>query len=130
MRSINGLLAFVAIGIASQVLASDPPAAPTKNASPVSTTAPPAATSTSASASVAATSGGGTESQIKTLRASGYKPETHNGQTLWCRHEAQVGTRFEKKTCGTADDLEQQTKESQDMVTRVQQKNVFNPKSN
>ncbi|HEY1313233.1 MAG TPA: hypothetical protein VGE92_05120 [Steroidobacteraceae bacterium] len=141
MRSINSLLILLSIGgVASQALAADPPSPPAQNATAAATPAAPAVSSASTSpatpaaaptaAKTDAATSGSTETQVKTLRAAGYKPETHNGQTLWCRREAQIGTRFETKSCGTADDLERQTKESQDMTARVQQKNVFNPKSN
>jgi hypothetical protein len=128
MRSINGLLILLSAGVASQALAADPPSPPTQNATAVTTAAPPPVAAPSPAKTDAATSNGGSESQIKTLRSAGYKPETRNGQTLWCRRETQLGTRFETKNCGTADDLERQTKEAQDVATRVQQKNVYNPK--
>jgi hypothetical protein len=139
MRSINGLLILLSVGIASQALAADPPAPPAQNAAAATTSAAPSAPAAATAAAAptaaptaaktdAATSNGGTEAQVKTLRSAGYKPEKHNGQTLWCRRETQLGTRFATKSCGTAEDLERQTKESQDMATRVQQKNVYNPK--
>ena len=141
MRSINGLLILLSAGVASQALAADPPAPPAQSAAAATTSAAPPTSAAATAPAVptaaptaaktdAATNNGRTETQVKTLRSAGYKPEMHNGQTLWCRRETQVGTRFEKKTCGTADELEQLTKESQEMVTRVQQKNVFSPKSN
>jgi len=41
----------------------------------------------------------------KRLRALGYKPEIRNDKKYYCRREAPLGSRFETKICGTAEQL-------------------------
>jgi hypothetical protein len=59
---------------------------------------------------------------MKAMRAAGYKPEVHNGRTLFCRSEPQIGTRFESKTCGDAAEIERSTRNSQELAERIQSK--------
>jgi hypothetical protein len=123
MRLIQMTLIFLCMGgIGAQAIADDPPA----------TTAPASAASTDAAKPSANNdaSKGATPEQDKLLRAAGYKPQTRDGHTLYCRNESTIGTRFQSKVCGTAADLAEQTRQSQEMTGSIQRKNVFNPKGN
>jgi hypothetical protein len=42
------------------------------------------------------------DEQLKQILAKGYRPEGKGDKVLYCRKEAQVGTRFETKTCRTS----------------------------
>jgi hypothetical protein len=96
-------------------------------------TSPPAQTSQASSAPASATApavavnaaadtakDGDQEGQVKRLRAMGYRPKMVNGTTMYCRGEAVLGSRFEKQRCGTADDLDKATRNSQDTVGDIQ----------
>jgi hypothetical protein len=143
MRIKMGLLAVVSVGALSQGFAMDPPAAPassatTSTATTTSNTETPATTSSTtepASAAKSATSAKGTgnatqvnlvagdadaEAKLKQLKAAGYRPEMKNGQVIFCRKEQQLGSRFDKKACDTAENLERQMKAGQDLTAKRQ----------
>jgi hypothetical protein len=80
-------------------IAADPPA--TTQAQSPSTPGEPSKPASSVTSSLTPAS----EAQVRVLRLQGYKPETRNGQTVYCRKEAQLGTRLETKTCSSAADL-------------------------
>jgi hypothetical protein len=125
MRRTTAFSMFVFVGAASSALA-DEPAVPANQVQPASAAAATAAAS-SASAADAAKTEPTTKSdvspeQMKAFRKAGYKPEVRNGQTLFCRKEAQLGTRFESKVCGTAADIERSTANSQELAERIQTK--------
>ncbi len=123
MRFVAGLLISLS-SIVSQAVATEPPT----SAQPGQTA--PAAASTTAPNSTAktdpATKGGASESQAKLLRAAGYKAEVRNGQTIYCRKEAQLGSRFESKVCGTADELERLTVKSKEAIDKAQRERMTN----
>lgn len=129
-------LLMLCLGVASQALAADPPAPSSTAVQPV-----PAATATPASASVPAAapapesqkSDSGSKSdvtpaQMKALRMAGYKPVVRDGETLFCRTEPVLGSRLEKKVCGTAADIERSTQNSQELAERIQTKAYVNAK--
>lgn len=143
MRRIMGFLMSACVGAGSYALAADPPVSPNQvetgqpapaagvaaATSPAAAT-PPATVSAPATA-VAADSSAKSEptsksdvtpAQLKDFRQAGYKPEVRNGQTYFCRKEAQLGTRFESKTCGTAAEIEHATASSQELAERIQTK--------
>jgi hypothetical protein len=116
----------------SQALAADPPSAP---AAPAQTQSPPATKpepDTSASAATSAppaaaaavkTDAGGPVSadELKRLRAEGYRQEmTPAGDTVYCRKEAQVGTRIETKMCATWLQIQQMHSEASEWTQRLQ----------
>ena len=68
--------------------------------------------------------------QLKRFHAAGYKPEVHDGQVVFCRNEAVLGTRFEKKVCTTAHLLEQQIAKAQDTLSTAQRNGTIMPRSN
>ncbi len=39
------------------------------------------------------------DADLKQILAKGYRPEAHGDKVLYCRSEAEVGTRFKTKTC-------------------------------
>ena len=39
------------------------------------------------------------DAELKQILAKGYRPEPHGDGVVYCRSEAQVGTRFKTKTC-------------------------------
>lgn len=135
MRTQSRILASIAFGLAvfagSWVWADEPakPAgsdaqAPTQ---PATTSAPPMAKTDAVPA--AATAAGtraadpGLAAEVKHLMARGYRPETHNGNTVYCHKEAPLGSRFEKKTC-TTPELSAKTREnSRDDLTSAQKDN-------
>jgi hypothetical protein len=61
-----------------------------------------------------------TPEQAKVFRSAAYKTEVRNGITYYCRKEAQLGTRFETKVCGTADEIRRSTASSQELVSTIQ----------
>jgi len=56
----------------------------------------------------------------KQLIARGYKLEVRQGQRYFCRKEPQIGSRFEVKTCDTAQSIEARRIESQEAVRVIQ----------
>lgn len=67
------------------------------------------------------------DERAKALRSAGYRPEVRNGETLYCRREAVLGTRLEKKVCGSAEEIELSTRNSQELANRIQQKAFSKP---
>ena len=126
MKKSVRILAILIAGVATQVLADEPQAAPTEPASPPALAAP--AAEASADASEAATKPTRiyledktlTNEEIKQLFSQGYKPVGRNGQVYYCRNEAKTGSRFMSMTCKTADQMKQLARESRDMLTAKQ----------
>jgi hypothetical protein len=62
--------------------------------------------------------------QTKRLRSQGYKPEVHNGRTVFCRKETQLGSRFEGKVCGTADEVDKAALNGKEVTEAIQRDTV------
>jgi hypothetical protein len=135
MRKLIGLLAVISVAGVSPVFATDPP--------PAATTSTPAKTEPSADAKTTSTPtkpvdgqvklvAGDAEAdkQLKRLKAAGYKPEVRGGEVVFCRKEAVLGSRFEKKICNTADALEQQMNNAQEMASQAQRNSTLSPRGN
>jgi hypothetical protein len=45
------------------------------------------------------------EEKIKKYGTRGYKPQVHNGNTVYCREEVSLGSRFKTQQCRTYDQL-------------------------
>ena len=60
----------------------------------------------------------------KRLRNLGYKPEKRHGETIYCRSEMVLGTRFPSKVCGTADQLDQITNDDKDALQTLQRRQI------
>ena len=115
------LFVSLCVGVLSQALAAEPqlpiaaqPKAASSLASTVATTTWPTANVTKTPKATAL------EAQTRRLRRHGYKPEVHDGTTLFCRKEAVVGSRFESKFCGTAEDIDKDTQDGKDLTETVQ----------
>ena len=65
--------------------------------------------------------GGPTEAEIKQMRGRGYKPVTHNGTTLFCRAEGEIGTHFQRTRCSTLDELRAAELSGKEYVDSIQQ---------
>jgi hypothetical protein len=143
------LLALMALGAGGLALAADP--APTQqseraampatvvtdSASPApsaKTTAPalpsasspassqPAATKTTAAAALSA--------DEQRLIAKGYKPQMRNGEKIYCRREAPLGSRIsDVQHCGTVSQLATATQDGKDYVEKTQ-RTQLNPAGN
>jgi hypothetical protein len=125
MRVAPIFLTLVCSTLASFALADTPVVAETSTAT---ATPAPAATTTAVTTSVATTTEQAakpevTDAQIKEMRSAGYKMETRKGtgQTVFCKSQAQIGTRFESKVCGSYDDLKRVTVNSQEFTSKMQQ---------
>jgi hypothetical protein len=108
-----------------ETAAPEPAAAPVPDQSAVANAA-----ATSSTAAAPATPSGAklaptNDARDKRLRAMGYRPELRHGETFYCRREAVVGSRFESTVCGSADDLEHVTTDSQDTMNQMQQHQVY-----
>jgi hypothetical protein len=133
MRKLIGLLAVLAVVSVSPAFATDPPAATT------ATTATPAKTDQSASKGITAQTNDGkivkliagddaADKQLARLKAAGYKAEMHGEELVFCRREAQLGSRFERKVCSTADAIENQATLAQELTERTQRMGVNQPR--
>jgi hypothetical protein len=128
MRLINSVPALLAAFAMSQSFADEPspsPAAPAATAPATSA----AATAATAAAAADAAKAADLEAQTKKMKALGYKPEVQNGQTVYCRREQVLGTRFDKKMCGTAEDLARQAEQSKEQLEHVQRQGAAVPRS-
>jgi hypothetical protein len=148
MRMMVGLFTVLSVGALSQAMATDPPAEAPKAATSTSapaTTAPAAASTSPATTDKATgTSTDGTrqvklvagdeaaDARLKKLRAAGYRAEMHGKDLVFCRKEAVVGSRFEKKVCNSADELDNQMANGRDLVENTQRNGLGlgNPKGN
>jgi hypothetical protein len=130
MKTLILLLVSLCVGTLSQSFAADapPPSPQAVPAQPVS--AAPVA-GTLSTVSTPAASAAKTEdpaavrfaAQTKRLRAMGYKPEVHNGVTLFCRYETRLGSRFEVPNCQEGDIIEKEAQDSKDVMQKVQRQN-------
>jgi hypothetical protein len=132
MRVAVGLFGVLFTGVLSQALAADPQPAPPASVAPAeqqSATAPAAAQTTAAASSDSATikppvTVVGTKPELtpqeKDLLARGYKLEMRHGDKYFCRREQQIGSRFEVKSCDTAQSIEARRADSQEALRVIQ----------
>jgi hypothetical protein len=71
------------------------------------------ATQTSGVSTIAAASRDQVPDTVKQALAAGYKPVVKDGNTLYCREEAVIGTRFPKQRCVSAEQLDDAVKQAQ-----------------
>jgi hypothetical protein len=136
MRSNYIVLAVaLSVSVASMAWSADEPAPPATApatqpaAQPAAQAAPaaqPAASSTSTeaaaktpakeTATAADNKNSEADAQEKHLLASGYKKKTRNGETVYCRKEIPLGSRFEKERCGSAQEMELQAQQARDLM--------------
>jgi hypothetical protein len=141
MRSSFFMAVALLCGASSASWADEP--TPTSPTSPASATpaqpgnaAPASATSTLSAAAPATAEAPsakpgsgkdpGTEQQKRMMLARGYKQETRDGVTRYCRMEGSLGTRFETKHCATAEEMDAATQNGQDFYNSI--KNYGIPK--
>jgi len=145
MRTAAALMTVLLTGAVSLALATEPPpmspstgqaapapadqqsastggqqSAPTPAAQ---TTAPaPASDSTSIKppVTVVSTKPGELTPQEKEIVSRGYKLEIRHGERYFCRREQQIGSRFETKSCDTAQSIEAHRQESQEVLRTIQ----------
>ena len=126
MRLVSSLYIFLACATLPALAAAQAQSAPatTPTTQPSSTTqtpSPTASTTTPASSSSAhpANPKELTDAEKK-LISSGYRLEVHNGEKTFCRREIVVGSHFEKKVCGTADQLAASRQTSREVIESTQ----------
>lgn len=150
MRAAAGFLTVLCIGALSQALATEPPSSAPQAAPESATSAqanstaadpaakPPEAKAASPAASAPAPHSAApqvslkagdavAEAQLKKLRAAGYKPEVRRGEVFFCRNEAPLGSRLEKKVCSTAGQLLDAQAQGQEATRDVQRAVVSTP---
>lgn len=125
--SVFGLMFGTATAFAGDV--PDPPSTPASAAAPsapasTATASAPTSTATPTAAKPATDGAKSATTELtpneKRLISSGYKLEVKGDKHIFCRREATLGSRFEKKVCGTADQLAAQTQDSKDMAESSQ----------
>jgi hypothetical protein len=119
-------------------LAADPPAS-TPSAQPPAASSqaeegPKSAPSTTAAAAPAETSSSSEDAkqaadaaQAKRLRGMGWKPQVRNGETVFCKQTAQIGSRFTTEECASGEDIDRRTRDSQNAIKKFQMQNTIAP---
>ena len=129
-----GLISCLGAYYASAALADEPKSqssTPAQSAQAPAATAPactptasapckePTPYATIATAKPATPSVGVDDATDKVLRSRGYKVEVRNGNTFYCRRETVVGSHFESKVCGTAEQMHSSEQDTQDTVDKI-----------
>jgi hypothetical protein len=148
VRVSAGLLTVLCAGVLCQQALGDEPPAPAQSPAPATATAAstadqgavpaggeksaaaPAAPQNAAPSTAASTSVKpgltvvGTKPELtaedKELMARGYKLEMRRGEKYFCRREQQIGSRFETKSCNTAESIEAQRLNGQEAMRAIQ----------
>jgi hypothetical protein len=125
MQTFKLALISLCLGAFSQIAAADTPAPTPAPAAPAAAAETAAVAAPAAAANSAQTDAAkqADEAQAKRLHAQGYKPEVHNGVTVYCRKEAQIGTRFETKNCASADEIDRAAQQAKDGLQTMQKSN-------
>jgi hypothetical protein len=112
------LLPVVVACAVTQAFADDPPPKPVEPTKPAS---PPAsATTPSTAPRIVLEDKTLTNEEVKQLLARGYKPVGRSGEVYYCRREQPVGSRINKMSCKTADQMKQIARDSKDMLADKQ----------
>src|SRR4051812_15459074 len=136
MRNLIGFLAAISVGaLSTTAFAADPPAPSAASSTSTSATTTPdksadaKTTSSTSDGKVKLVAGDeAADKQLKRLKAAGYKPEMRGGEVVFCRREAQLGSRFETKKCSTAEVLERQMTAAQEITSQTQRNaTMINP---
>jgi hypothetical protein len=107
VKTFIRLLTIIGFSAVTQAFAADPPASP------------PAATP-SQPTRVVLEDKTLTNAQIAALFAQGYKPVERHGEVYYCRRESETGSRFQKMSCKSADQIKQLTRDSKDLLAEKQ----------
>jgi len=145
MRFAMPALAFLGVGALALAAAADPAPTPqpertaapaaltTDSASPATSAAtgvpaPPPGPSRAASQPAAATAAAPALSAAEQrLLSQGYKPQMRNGQKIYCRREAELGSRISAgQKCGTVTELATATQDGKDYLNQTQ-RSQLNP---
>ena len=94
--------------------------APAQDATPASSAASSATPAAKQPVKVVLIDNTPNDEQLKQILSRGYRPEGRGDQVLYCRREAQVGTRFETKTCRTSQRILEDEILAKDATTRAQ----------
>ncbi len=132
MHKLLGLLAVLSVVSGAPAFATDPPA-PT--VTPSTPGLQPASAKIADSKGISAQTSNGkilklvagdeaAERELARLKSAGYKAELRGEQLVFCRREAQLGSRFEKKVCSSAESLQQQAVSGQDLTNSVQRQGL------
>ena len=132
-------LAFLGLGSVALANAADPAPAtqPERAAAPAPTVTNSASVSTSAPTGVpkppaaSPAAGPAAAAELSTaeqrLINQGYKPQMRNGEKIYCRREAALGSRISaSQHCGTVAQLSTTTQEGKDYLEKTQ-RNQLNP---
>ena len=117
MNAIVRLFPVICACVVTHAFATDPPSnpEPVKPESSASTAAPQ-----SKPARFVLEDKTLTNDEVRQLFGQGYKPVGRNGEVLYCRNEAQTGSRFTTMTCKTANQIKQIMQDSKDMLAAHQ----------
>ena len=113
-------------GSPSQAQAPPPQAAPTTQPSAAAVATNAATTTTPASGASPPQSNKPDErtADENLLRSRGYHREVHDGQARYCRREVTLGSRFEKKVCGSVEQLVELIRLSREQADRTMRQGV------
>jgi hypothetical protein len=130
MRFVVSVLAAVSVGGLSLALADPPaPASATTGAASSSTNATqpaapasaPTAAQPAAKSATASSSTPAADPREERLLSQGYRPQMHDGQKVFCKRAAILGSRTEMTTlCGTVDQLSSQIQNSREATENAQ----------
>jgi len=133
MRLSFGLCLWLVCAPLAAMTGEDPPtqlqpaqATPTTQSSTMAIAASPAATTTPPGPSAPPVHSDKVQvltADEKLLLSRGYRRETHEGQAVYCRKETVVGSHFEKKVCGTPEQIAAAVRVSKDVTEQSQRQN-------
>jgi hypothetical protein len=123
------ILALALLGVGGPALAAADPAPTTQ---PERTATPAAAVPSPAASQAAApkTAAPALSSDEQRLLSQGYKPQMRNGEKIYCRREAELGSRIPAaQHCGTVAQLTTATQDGKDFTQQAQRTQI-NPTGN
>jgi hypothetical protein len=141
MRHSKLLMIFLCTAGFSAAYAVEPASSPAATQSAASqSSAAPSAAATAATASATPAPGDSKQedaskdvllaAQIKRVRSAGYKPrKMKDGTQVYCKTEAVIGSRFERESCDTADNLDKSIRDSKDLVESMQRQTMSQPRN-
>ena len=106
------------------------PSAPVDPVVPAATVVPATAVAPAVSVAASPSAKDAEEKVIKRLRGQGYRPKVQNGQTVFCKKEAKMNSRFEVEYCATAEALDIASRNAKDAMADMQRKGSKTPQSN
>lgn len=109
-------------------LAADPPAStPATEETPKPTPPITDSAATDASSSSEQAKQAADAAQAKRLRGMGWKPQVKDGQTVFCKKQVQMGTRFTTEECASGDEIDRRTRDAQNAIKKIQMQNTYTP---